>query len=226
MNLREKKMLATMIMFIIIFIVGTIASYPYVIANAGEGAFSEPDGIQSVSTSVSIKTLIIQGAGYFLTGNSEYHQFLNRVETAADPSNLDYDELNNILDRAIDAMASSLTTYGNLVNKANATPYNNDFIEKLVQFDYKRFRLERNLTGSPIDSLEDMLEEGDVRGVFTRLRTGAANILAVLNRVKSFIDARRFPVLYDLWRLNQSFSETMLFGQYAAEIFYSVSGIE
>jgi hypothetical protein len=36
------------------------------------------------------------------------------------------------------------------------------------------------------------------------------------------VDAYKFPDLNSIWRLNQLFSETLLFGQYAAEVFQAV----
>lgn len=222
--IQKKKMtILKSIIMIVLTILGSTTLHPLIVLNKGNEAFIEPDSTQSAVASVSIESLIINSAGYFLEGNCEFLFFLKKVETTVDPSNVNYDDLQSIINRSIEQMTKSRDTYYSLVDKANSTPYNSTVINRLIQFDYRSFKTQRGISGNPIDTLWDLLEEGDVRGVFTKLRDDTVKILDELQVIKASVDVNQFPSLSKLWRLNQLFSETMLFGQYAAEIFYEVS---
>jgi hypothetical protein len=47
-------------------------------------------------------------------------------------------------------------------------------------------------------------------------------ILRLLTPVKAAVDAGKFPTLADVWDLNQAFSRTLMFGQYAARVFHEI----
>ena len=42
---------------------------------------------------------------------------------------------------------------------------------------------------------------------------------SMLYRLKPMIDSGQFPVLEDLWRLNQAYTHAHLLGQYTSEVF-------
>jgi hypothetical protein len=44
----------------------------------------------------------------------------------------------------------------------------------------------------------------------------------MLYKLKPVIDSGQFPVLEDLWRLNQAYAEALLLGQYTSEVFARV----
>jgi hypothetical protein len=224
MKLYSKSLTVKFFFLCAIFATLNLNLLGYTVANMGETAFEEPSGTSSLSRSSSIESLIISGAAYFLDGNSTYLLFLNRIETTTDMANVNYVELKEILNNAIDKMTQAYSTYDMLVLKANSTPYKQSFIDKLTDLNYTSFAKGRGVTGSCWDDCAALLENGNVRGVFTRLSDNTAIILDRLNMIKGSLDANQFPDLGQMWRLNQLYSETMLFGQYSAEIFYEVSG--
>jgi hypothetical protein len=66
------------------------------------------------------------------------------------------------------------------------------------------------------------LSTGNVNGIFDRLLSATETLILKVTDLKDTVDASKFPDLYTIWRVNQWFSETLLFGQYAAEVFQAV----
>jgi len=52
--------------------------------------------------------------------------------------------------------------------------------------------------------------------------SGTETLILKVAAVKEMVDEYQFPDMNTIWRLNQLFSETLLFGQYAAEVFQAV----
>ncbi|MCP5107333.1 MAG: hypothetical protein GY950_28360 [bacterium] len=148
--------------------------------------------------------------------------FLNKVEIS-ELNGIDYNELGVIINRAVENMEQAKAHYVNLKQAADRTPYNQEVISLLVSFDYKTFKKERGLNSAVFRYVKKYLRRGDVRGVFSRLLAKTGVILDKLYRVKEYTDSEKFPELSLLWRLNQDYSETILFGQHAAEIFQTIS---
>jgi hypothetical protein len=201
---------------LILFILDT-NSYSYVILNRGEEAFED-----NLENGLSIKSGIIDSAGFFLKSYADGLLFLRDIERS-EPGNVDYRVLNNLLDRAMDNLSKTNEAYGKLTLMVDAAPYNPVFIEKLTSFDYSGFQQARLLNGAAFTALKKYLADGDVRGIFTHMLSASQRILNMLREIRASVEAEKFPALSSLWRLNQLFSETMMFGQYAAEIFYEIS---
>jgi len=199
-------------------------SFSLIVGNYLQRGFQEPSNLSATNTeSATIEALIINGAGHFLAGNAKFLTLLNRVEVSTNTTASDYSEWKTILSNAIAEMNKAKETYTYLVEKANATPYEQSMIELLMDYDYDSFREERQLSGNAIDRLEKLFKNGDVRGTFTALLFDTEKLISMLNSVALYLEAEKFPAITDLWRINQQFSETMLFGQYAAEVMYSIS---
>ncbi len=196
-----------------------LMSFGLIMGNFGDCGFVEDEGKGlSIVKDISIKLYIIEGAGYFLNSYSDMHLFLNKVEMS-ELNGIDYKELRDILFRAIENMEKAKEAYYNLKQKADNTPYNQSVIDNLLSFDYKGFQKERGLNKKIFKDVESYLSKGDVRGFFTILLSNTEQILNKLYTIKESVDAEKFPEISTLWRINQDYSGTMLFGQYAAEIF-------
>jgi hypothetical protein len=92
-------------------------------------------------------------------------------------------------------------------------------MEKLKTFDYDGFSEGKGLNAVIFKDMENYLKAGNLRGLHSRALSDTMHILAMLYRLKPGIDAGQFPVLEDLWRLNQAFAEAHLLGQYTSEVF-------
>lgn len=202
-------------MFFTIFIIlvwGTY-SHAYIMGNYGEKTYNPQD-----SRGSSLSKYIIEGAANYLSAYSDTLALLNRVELA-EVNGIDYKDASIILDRAIDSLGKAWSAYVTLTKLMTVTPYNPEKIELLKSMDYSSFMEQTQLDPVMYERVKAYLVNGDVQGVFLHLLESCSSILEKLYVVKSSLDMQVFPEVSRLWRINQKFSETMLFGQYAAEVF-------
>lgn len=191
----------------------SLHSYSLIISNRGGEAFEHP-GEQD-----PVEMLIIEGAAYFLQSQADFLAFLNRVEMS-ELKGMNYDEVEELLGRAMTNMEAARDAYLRLNKTANATPYKMAAIDRLKAFDYDGFQRECQLNPDLFGKVRRLLAFGNVRGVFKILSIKTGRILNNMRQLKQDVGARRFPNLKRTWRLNHLFLETKLFGQYAAQVFY------
>jgi hypothetical protein len=55
-----------------------------------------------------------------------------------------------------------------------------------------------------------------------KILTDTERILSLFTPVKAAVDAGKFPATADVCNLNQAFSRTFMFGQYAARVFHEI----
>ena len=217
MNVKYRQNAVKAILGILILLSISMNSYSRVVLNWLDWPFGNPG-----DNSISMGSYIVDGAGYFLKGQSEFLLFLNRVETSPGTEGTSLNEMQTIMNRAIENMDKAKETYRLLKQQATNTPYNPLIIEKLMAFDYETFGIERGVINDVFDEVKKYMAKGDVRGIFDRILSNTGAILQALNIVKGQLDAGRFPEMNNLWRVNQRFSAALLFGQYAAEIMYAI----
>jgi hypothetical protein len=224
---KKRRLFLSLIIVMFLISVGNLPTFGRAFSNKTGDAFTEdppPSGGSSLSvttSTTSISTYIIQGAGYFLKGYSDALILFNKIELS-DLEGVDISELKIMVNAGVANMKLARDTYVALVNKANSTEYNQSVIDQLVKFNYNGFKLERGLNGTIFNDVRDYLDVGDVRGVYSEILNRIDSILAELNGVKAVVDGGNLPTNSTIWRLNQKFSETYLFGQYAAEVFYNL----
>jgi hypothetical protein len=216
MTIKNKNLILKMIVGIFLIAFLNLSIYGYVWANYSPIVFCEECDEKS-----TINNFVIEGGGHFLKGYSYVLTLLNKIELS-DLQGIDYKELQQIADNAVSNMDNAKTTYLSLVELAASTPYNPGSIQKLKDFDYDCFQNEHQLNSIIFKEAVSYLEKGDVRGIYNKLLVEIENILNRLYSIKSAIDSETFPEIPAIWKLNQACSETMLFGQYAAEIFYNI----
>jgi hypothetical protein len=189
-------------------------------ANYSENSFVNPD-IESIPLNIHI----VNGAGFFLKSYADTLLLLNRIETA-DIHGVDYNELQGLVNSAIENMQRVKEAYTNLKQAADRTPYNTGIIIKLLSFDYSGFKQDNGFNPFVFKRVEYYLGRGDVRGFYGHLLSASVDISTRLDTIKASIDAARFPGIENLWRINQVFSQTVLFGQYGSSIFKNVLDIK
>lgn len=165
---------------------------------------------------------IVVGAGHFLEGTSVAFQFMNKVELG-ELYGVNYDELNGLLEDAILEFEQARDTYVQLLEKANATSYNEAVIRKLMAFDFDGFRESKGLNSDVFAEVRDYMAAGDLRGYYLGLQLKVEDILNALYQAKPYIENATLPPLEGFWRVNQKCTETLLFGQYSAEIFKRIN---
>lgn len=201
----------------------SMSAFPCICANGAGDGYIPPggsSGIKGVSGN-PIETYVIEGAGYFLEANSCILQLLNKVEMA-ELRGADYSEIQAIVDNAIHNMKNARTAYDNLISSAEATPYNQYVITKLMTFDYDGFAKQKELNSVIFGAVEHYLGSGDITGSFKKINAKFAKITNMLNTMSETIASNQTPQLSSLWKLNQESSQTLLFGQYVAQVFYEL----
>lgn len=172
-------------------------------------------------SSTSIREYVIQGAGYFLNAHADIFLFSNKVELA-ELNGVNYAEMQQIMAAAVQAMADAETTYSTLVQIADGTPYNSEIIAKLIAFDYDTFQQQNGLNAEIFAQVKEYLGKGDIRGVYYRMLSDIRESLALLGELKAAVDAYKFPDISVVWHLNQTVSQSFLFGQDVSMVFHTI----
>jgi hypothetical protein len=225
----KKLFFVTIIAIVCMFTVIQLTAF--MAGNESESAFVEPGtaGLNSINPvsdvgkeNISAPTLgglIAEGGGYFLKAGSEIQLFSSRIEFS-EVNGLDFKTLQESLDAAVADLEKAGAAYDQLKNLAAVTPYNQEVIARLIEFDYDKFQEKNNLIPVVFERVRKYLITGDVRGVYNEFYSHTGQILELLYTLKKDVDAGIFPNLSILWRLNQNYSQAQLFGQYVAEVFY------
>lgn len=227
--MKQKKQLGLKIFLgILILLMVNIHSYSRAVHNGAEDFYEEGSGGSSIPprstilTNSTIRTNIIVGAGNFLNSHSSMLLLLNKIEMS-DLNGVNYNDLRDTLYSAIEKMEEAKEAYTSLKQKAEITPYKQGKIDLLISFDYTGFQEAKGLDSIIFNDVKVYLSVGDVTGLFGETLSAVETILRMLYQVKKTIDNDQLPENSSMWRLNQKYSETLLFGQYAAEVFYAVT---
>jgi len=165
----------------------------------------------------------MEAAAYFLRSQSNFFSFLDKTELS-DLEGIDYSTLRSIIHNAISNTENAKTKYTELVLVSGQTLYDPVIIDRLIHFDYISFQEMNGLNTPLFTETKNYLSAGDVNGVYSRLLAETQKILEKLLIIDASLDNETLPALTDCWRLTQSYSETLLFGQYVAEVFYEITG--
>jgi len=215
-NFLKRNVLKPLTLLIFTIFICTF-SFSYVIANRGEETYENP-GDKVLTT----ESNIVESAGYFLQGYADYVLILNRIELS-NQQGIDYTEMQILVDRVIYSMENAKNSYFSLIKRAVITPYKVEMINKLKSFDYNKFCNDEHLINSIFSDTTSYLSNGNVTEVFKKLLLGTEHILSKLQGVKAAVDVEKFPDLSIIWQLNQEFSYHLIFGQYAAQVFFKIS---
>lgn len=209
---------ATLILILTLFASMTVLAG--VVGNDGEAAYANNNEGYNFGGS-RMKTLIILGASNFLKSYAGFQQFLHRVELSG-ISAVNHDEWRVILKDTIAHMRRARVYYYYFKTLAAGAPYNQDFIETLLYFDYPGFRETHNLNREIFSGVELLLQAGNVTGVYEEILARANEITGLLRTVNRELHKDIFPCIPLLWKINQKYFDVLLFGQYAAMIFNEV----
>jgi len=192
--------------------------------NESDKAYLPPppttNGISSIRC-ITLGQLISDGGSSFFKSAGHINQFFSLVESS-EVTGTDYIGLQKNLNAAISYLEKSRTIYLQLKNQAAVTPYNQEVISRLINFDYGLFQQEYSLFPVIFAKVKGFLSVGDVTGIYNEFYSCTGCILDLLYLLKKDIDAGIFPEISTVWSVNQKYSEIKLFGQYVARVFYSI----
>jgi hypothetical protein len=227
MNKFAKNFVFKTVMGLLTLSVITVPAFGLVYGNNSDFIFDKPGYSNSHSNGYGMRSTIagdvIDGAAYFFSGYSDTLLLLNRIELS-EKQELDYAELDKILDSALGNMELMKKSYLSLNLKTEYLPYNPMMIQKLKDFNYLEFQQVNGLNPIIFDKVKDYLTAGDMRGVYSRILADIEGIISLLYLIKEKVHAGVFPGASHLWRLNQSCSDTLLFGQYVAMVCGYITG--
>lgn len=169
----------------------------------------------------NVSKLIVEGSGYFANSQSDYLNFLNKIEMS-ELNGVDYQGLQESLLLSFENLEKAIITYENIVSTADNTPYNPNIIKKLKSFDYVTFQNKKCLNSVIFGWVSDYLKKGDVRKIYKAIHEKMESLSIQLITIKSMIDKEQFPKIANVWQINQMYNELMLSNQYLAHVFYEI----
>jgi hypothetical protein len=220
MKVIKKKLNLMVLCGIFILMLINMNAFSYIYHNGSGSGYEESGEIYSEDT-YTIETLIISGAGYYLKSNSKIQKFLNLIELQ-DIIPIDYNEINRLMNLALENIAIARETYENLIILAESTPYKLEFIAKLKNFDYQSYMNEMGLNSVVFNKVREYLEKGDITGSFKHTYSNLCAIEELLTSIKNGTAVNQMPELSLLWKLNETCAESLLFGSYAARVFHII----
>ena len=186
-------------------------------ANSSENAYyGSGDGLTASTSPIS--QYIAEGAGYFLDSYSYTLQFMRKVELAANLE-LNYRELSQLLDASIINMEQARSTYKLLIETADNTPYNPAVIDALKNFNYDLYCETNRLNNEIFTGVKGFLINGRVSEIYGKLLADMGIMIDLLQSIKKNIDNNMFPPVGTVRQLNNTYSTSLLFGQYVAGVF-------
>jgi len=210
-----------------------LQSYAYsaIWANHGETVFASEDGttatgegnigVTAGANASMMRTYIAESAGFFLKSQASMLRVLDKVEMA-DLQGFDYYGFQSDLCSAIEDMEMARFYHTLLRQTAEGTPYNPDKIKLLVSLDFDRFRAERGLNAVIFQEVRNYLGKGNVTDFFGYLLSRTEIILDMLYKIRATTDLNQLPSIEEFWALNQVYSDSLMAGQYSAQLFYEV----
>jgi hypothetical protein len=222
MNKNKSQLIAKLLTGLFLIFL-TTNGFSRIYHNGSGKGYEPPDGGEKTSTNVNIIEIYVEkGAGYLLNGYSDFITFLSRVELQ-DQNGVDFDELRQLIDSALNHVKNAKYTYHHLVGIAEVTPYNQVVISLLKSFDYDAFIEEKSLNRIIFEKeVEKYLAKGDITGIYKRTYEKLNTFDMILTSFKIEIDSNGIPGLPALWDLNESWMEALTAGQYTAGVFYEM----
>jgi hypothetical protein len=112
-----------------------------------------PNGASSIR-SITLRQLIADGGSHFFKSSGHINQFFNLVESS-EVTGPDYKGLQKTINGAIFYLEQARDTYLQLKNQASVTPYNQEVISELLNFDYDSFQLRNGLFTLIFEKVKD-----------------------------------------------------------------------
>jgi len=220
---RKKFIIFQTLIGLIVFMITAVVAFPYIFGNGSGTGYCEgcKESTAVTGASTTIESYVVTGATYFLNYNKDMMAYSSMVEQS-DAAGLDYYECVQTLNSAITNIQGTISTYEALIKQAENTPYNNSVISKLAAFDYAGYLKANGLNSVIFSKVEGYLKRGDITGVFKYNLVQFKAIRDLLNKLKYSNDTSTIPDIPNIWKVNESTSETLVFGQYVARIFSAI----
>jgi hypothetical protein len=206
-------------LLVVVFTTGfSFDAFPWGLLNHSETVFPPPSGLKTTSSSMGLDNYIIEGAGYFLESYSNTLLFMKKIELS-DVEGFNRDELNVVLEKAIYNIKLASSVYLQIIKETESLPYDVAVLISLKKFDYAAFRSEIFADKEIFNEAREYMHKGDIRGVYKKMLANTEQIAGILTRMKDKVNGGVLAIIADTYMVNQTFSRSLLFGQYVAQVF-------
>lgn len=178
----------------------------------------------SEATGNNIEAYVIEGAGHYLNAQSGVLRLLNRIEMA-EISGLNNYEAWILSENILRDLDKAIYTYEILISKAECTPYKEEYIRNLNDFNYELFMRRKGLNSIIYSDVSNYLKAGDITGSYKKIHSHFIEIRAIVYRLHlNFYWS--FGVDIELvWQLQEKCDYISSFGRYMAMTFYEIRKI-
>lgn len=226
MRSKNKRFISKVLVGILILVGFTIYGFSLICHNGAGGVYGSGSSTGSSTgggeiNSISIEYYIVEGGGYYLKANSAIQTLLQMVEWQ-EMQGMDYNEFQHVLDKAISNMHSAIFAYQRLILNAEATPYNEDVLQKLTEFDYPAFMENNRLNPHIFGEVEGYLKYGDITGIFSRTYFNFIDIVNRLYLINAGVTQNSLPDITVFRELNETAADVSTFGSYTARVFSNI----
>lgn len=168
-----------------------------------------------------INLYIEEGAASFLSSYAIMLQVMSSMELI-NQQGFDRDELKLTVNLARKKVQNAILSYKQIIELAESTPYNPDIVASLQSLDYLSFKSGNSMNDSIFYTVQDYLQNGDVTGAYQWIYINLLTISRSLETLSESLSSESVPQAALFWDINKRFNHTLLFGQYMAEVFYSI----
>ena len=212
----SKKIIMMTVLFTFLTILFTTNSYGWIKLNGSELGFNPED--QKI-----IEEEIISGASNFLQSYSTILVLFYGLEIRQFQG-INYQEMNDLVKRAIDYMTNARDAYYRLTQKALNSSFNYEIISKLIALDHRESKLTGMVRSESLVHTIEFLNQGDLRGLYIQAWLDVEQILDKFYMIKETFNRSEIPNLNTLWELHRLISDSLISGRYVAEVFYKITG--
>lgn len=220
-NTQEKFTLLKVWLVLAAIVLLSLHSQAIIYYNGASAIFKQSSTSTQSLECEKMNASVIKNAGHFLYAHSGFLYVLHKIEVAENFS-LDYNDLTGKMNEIIERMTQARNAYLELKRQAEVLPYNGDAAAALRYFDYAAYQKKHRLSREIFREVAMLLSKNEIPAIFGRAVNDAERIIKMAANIKKDLDAGSFPNLEDLWSLNETFAESMLFGEYTARVCMTV----
>jgi len=171
------------------------------------------------TTNDELNSLIIQGAEQFLESYANLLDLMQQTESSTDLK-ANPGMLLPLVSKSLNGIDSAAATYTRLIAASKRIPYNPAVVDKLKNFDYPGFAElpDRFMNKPAFNEARSYLSRGDIRGLYGKMKSDFKKIARLLKSIYRSIDEEKTIPVKETWKLNHVYSQTLLLGQYTAQV--------
>ena len=173
-----------------------------------------PPPVTEGGSSSSIKELMIEGASYFMQSYASATLLMYEYEIG-EKGYFNFTSSLNHVSEAIEKLEAARKKYSEALDLAVYREYISEKVTQLKTFDYSNHANDEGLNSEMATKVAGYLSKGDVRGIYTKNLNYIDSIMTTLNSIKNNLTEGVKPQIELYWTLTRSFSDTMMFGNYA-----------